>query len=410
MGYTTIICLSITIAAILFGTIFGIVRGLKRSILRLVIVIGSLVGAFFLREIVADFIFGIEINGITIKNHILSVLSTGDVSLPASMQNVIVALVDIIGGILCYLLLFYLIRFISWLTIFPICKIFVKRGDKKHPWLGALFGLVQGLLVAFCVLSPITGLLVQVDEVSKLEYNGAPLFKIDEKVGIREYHESFLGKTYIKIGDWYFNLMASTETEDGTVVNIHDSVDIVSTALHFLESFNELSDDFVALEQPETTHHQKAESLSQIGDKLIEMGNNMDSLSEEAKTIVNDIIDDVVDMIPTEELPESIATLVENFTIEEANLVGVGESVKGISNFIDKVEITNTPEDVTQEDVDNIVHGLSLNPAITNSLASIDGGLLDVSEMGFEQEFMTAIDNVEDAEMKANLLKLFGLN
>jgi len=410
MGYITIACLGLTILALVSSALLGLKRGLNRSILRLVLVVISIALAIALRKTIADLIMSIKIDGQTLEAYLLSYFTSGEVAIPESLQNVIFALIEILLGIVAYILLFYILRFLTWVILYPICKIFVRSGAKKRSWWGALVGLAQGFIVAFCLLAPVTGLVVQVDEVSKLKIEGEPLFVLKEEIGVSDYHESALGKTYIAIGDWYFDLLSSTTMEDGTKVSVHDTVDIVSTAIGFIESAHKISDDATLLDDPSATEHQIAESLSQMGDHLIEMGNNLNALSEDAKKIIDTIIDDAIELIPTDELPESVVTILDSFTTEGVDFVGVGESVKGIANFVDKVEIENTPEAVTQEDVNNIVHGLSLNPAVTESLATLGGGLLDVAEMGFEDEFMAAINSVEDAKTKEDLMKLFGLD
>lgn len=423
MGYITIVVLGLTILTIVCGVFMGFMRGLNHSLLRLALVIVSAVLAVALHKVIVTPLLEIKINGLPILDYVFNTISTNfNLTLPESLQNIARAMVEILLGFISYFILFYAIKFLTWAILYPIGKKFIKKGPsqvvnekklkfKRRPLLGAVVGLCQGLIIAFCVFSPATGLLVQIDDISKIKTEGnSQLFVVSEEFGLTEYHESTLGKTYIAVGDWYFNLMASNTTKDGKPINIHDSVDLVSTAIHLLNTVPEISNNVATFKNESATYHEKAQSLSQVGDNLIEIGNNIDALSPEAKDIIETIITDVVASVP-DQLPEEVEEILGNISLEEVNLVGVGESVKGISNFIDKVEITNTPEEVTQEDVDLIIHGLALNSSITNSLGNMtEDVLIDVAEMGFGDQFSNAINNVEDAQTKETLLKLFGLN
>ena len=167
-----------TVACLLFGALFGMMRGRNRSILRLIIVLICGVAAVFLKDVVVGILMDLDF-----VKELMAEMAT-EFSEMEALTNVIMAFIRILFGLIVYLLLFFVLQFVTWMIVYPICKIFVKKEGmrkakreaaqnpqehqgkekikvkKKKGW-GSLIGLGQGLLVAFFICAPLTGFVFQ---------------------------------------------------------------------------------------------------------------------------------------------------------------------------------------------------------------------------------------------------------
>ena len=161
-GEFSIIVMGFTIACVVLGFLLGMLRGRNRSILRFVIVLGCAVGAFFLKDVLIETAMSLEIEGQTLKDTLVATMSE-TAELPEYLSQLIVSLVEVIVGLVCFLVLFFALQFFSWIILFPILKIFVRREGKKKILFGGIVGVLQGVIVAFVICSPLTGAIVQVE-------------------------------------------------------------------------------------------------------------------------------------------------------------------------------------------------------------------------------------------------------
>lgn len=157
------IVIAICVLCMVFGLLFGLLRGFNRSLFRLILVGLCLVGAWFLRGVIVNAIIGIKIKGQTIDSLIFSAIGGGN--LPSSVTDLIYVVIKIILNAVCFLLFFFLLRFLSWAIIFPICKIFIRKGRKKRAVLGGVVGIVQGALIAIIICVPISGLITNTNMI-----------------------------------------------------------------------------------------------------------------------------------------------------------------------------------------------------------------------------------------------------
>ena len=416
MGYITIAILALTAVALGFGALFGMLRGRNRAILRLILVVISAVLAILLRGVIVDVLLGIEIDGQSLQDTVASSMNTGDMQLPTEILNLVFALIEIIIGLVAYFILFFVIRIITWIIVFPICKIWVKKGEKKRKGWGALVGLIQGLIVAFVVLSPMTNLVVQVDKISSVKIGGEQIFELPEEIGLHSYVESVPGKAYTALGGWYFNMITSANLENGSSISIDDTVEIMTTVTQIADSVDSLTQTLGAMADENATPEDRVNAMAQAGDALIEMGNKIDGLNDSAKQVIDDMLSSITELLPDDPESQEMAEMFENLSIEDLNVTAVGEAIKGVSSLMDKVMVKETPEAVTQEDVGLIVSGLAGSDFILDILPTDGEPFIPVPEMDDEwgtdltSKFETAVNNITDQEVKTKLQSLFGLN
>ena len=196
MGIITIVVLALTALGLGFGALWGCGRGLYRATLRLGLVLFAIILAVLLRGVVTDALMGIEVDGQPLDQMLASEMG-GDGEMPESMVNLILALVKSVIAMVAFLVVYFVLRLFTWAVVYPICKIWVKKGPKieeeevsyeqavangfegteeeyalsltmkkpqykKRKGYGALVGLGQGIIVAFALIAPLTGMMKQV--------------------------------------------------------------------------------------------------------------------------------------------------------------------------------------------------------------------------------------------------------
>ncbi len=415
----SLVMTELTIIMIVFGVLFGLIRGRNRSILRLIMIIGCIIAAYLLRGTVMKAIMGIETPEGTLKDLLLATFNQGEAALPQSIQNLVFALIEMIIGIVSYFAIFFVLRLLSEIILFPILKIFIKKGAKKGVGVGAIVGLVQGVIIAFAVLTPLNGLLLTFNEISKIEIDGHHLVEVPSELGIDTYSASAVGKVYGTVGDWYFDSMTHVKMEDGKEMNLEDACSMVTTVTGIASSVTGITESVEVLSKEDAQPEEKIDAVQEVGDKLIELGDKIDNLSDNAKEVIDGIIEDVKEMIVTESEgnSEGVDELFENLDLESLNLKAVGQGLKGIATYIEKTEMaTEETEEVKQEDVNNIIQGLAGSQPILDLITS--GGeentptFIEVPDE-HEEMFETAINGLEGTitpEQQQVLRDLFGIN
>ncbi len=413
MSYISIAILSITILCLGLGILFGFLRGRNRSLLRLGLVVVSAISAFFLKNVFVNTIMNINIQGQSIREMIVGLLNDG-VNIPTSIQNMALTLVEIICGILLFIITFLLLKFLTWAIIFPICKIFVKRESVVHAWQGILIGGVQGFLIAFLICVPITGMTTQIDKLSQIQYQGESLFIIPEEIGVHEYTISLPAKLYHGTGHWFFEVLSTKEDANGNKIAITDVCDIAVTVADTADVLASVSKDLENIDFTTATPQEKVDSMKKLGDSLIKLGTSVDGLSDDAKILVQETLQDAKTMFADDEgnVPEEVEKLFDNINVEDLKLDSAGEAMNGIATYIEKTsdEFDNN-EPVTQEEVNNIINGLADNTFILDMLVQEDNQtqLINIHEED-KTKFEQAIANFEMSDEYKNMLnQMFGL-
>jgi hypothetical protein len=84
----------------------------------------SIVGAALLRGVIADLLLDVEVSGETIRESILAGFNLNTTQYPKAIVDLFNTLIEIIFGLAVYFVLFNFLRFLTWIIIFPIIKIF----------------------------------------------------------------------------------------------------------------------------------------------------------------------------------------------------------------------------------------------------------------------------------------------
>lgn len=416
MGYISLGILGFTCISLFFGLLFGFMRGRNRAILRLCLIVLSVIAAIAVRKTVVGFVMNFNLGDGTIMEMITEMLNSGETQLPEAIQDIIFALVEIIIGLVSFFIILLGLSFVTWLIVFPICKIFVRKGKKKRVLAGGLVGLIQGLVISFVVCAPLTGIVIQVDKISNVKMQGQPLFEIPAEIGTAEYIESAPGKIYDAAGSWFFDIVTSTKDEGGKKVSIDDTCDVVVAVAGIADSVTQITEKVDTMTSETATPQERVDTIKSIGDNLVEIGNSLDALSEDAQVIVNELVSSVKEMITEgseEGLPPEVEEFLNDFKVEDLKLASAGHALNGIASYIEKTsDEFDTTEPVTQEDVSNIVNGLADNTFIVDLIAGEGESVPQIIEVSEENKalFENAVNNTTiDDEKKDTLRQLFGI-
>lgn len=416
MGYITLGMLVFTLLTVGFGAFWGMVRGRNRAVLRFIIIIACLLLALLARGVVTDAVMGIKIEGMDVVTYISQMLNEGETQMPEAVVNMVVALVKIIISLMVFMLSFITLSGLS-MILFWILKIFVKPGEQKRRGLGAIIGTVQGVLVAFIIAAPLTGIMMQVDKVSQIRMNGEQIVKIPEEVGLSQFAQSGVGKFFDSTGGWFFDALASAKDANGEEVSLNDTVDAVTTVAGVADSLSQVTESMGTITSSEATTTERAQAMKEVGQSFKEVGQSMDNLDDDTKELINDIISSVAEMFEDEsdsgegEASSAITEFLKDLDVSKLDFGAIGGAMEGMANYMESQESSEGGKTLTQEDVNNIVNGFAKNTFILDMFKDGDDfpQMIEVAEE-HQAMFKTAINNTNlSQEYKDLLYKLFGL-
>lgn len=281
----------------------------------------------------------------------------------------------------------------------PIRKISRKERKKlvkKHRGLGALVGLVQGIVLAYFLFAPLTCLVSQVNDIANLKMNGEPLFEIPEEIGLAEYTESAPGKIYKSTGGWLYNMMTTTTDADGNEVSLEGTLDSIGVIMEVADVTVSLEDDLKILEDENAEPEEVIAALDSLGDKLISVGNSMDELDDSTMDMIKDLVTEMGgEDVSQEEMDEMLEMLTPEFFVQAGN---------GIKAFAEYEQVKLDGAELTQDKANEIV-----NKAY-ECITIIEAVEFDVND-GDKAEFKTAIDSISNIsnEDKDALYGVFGI-
>ena len=412
MGYLSMGLMGLTILLLVFGFLFGLMRGLNRSILRLGLVIVSAVIAFLARDIIVDIVMDMDTGEGTVREMLLLSLATDSTGMPESIQAIVVALCEITIGLLGFYVLFIVLQFLTWLILFPILKIFVKKGEHKRALLGGAVGAVQGIVIAFLICSPLTGAISQVNRLASIEVDGAYIFEIPEEIGLNDFVKSPTYGLYNATGSWFFDSLTTTKTDDGTNISINDTIDITVAITGVADSVSKFQGAIEEMSKGGSMQEQIG-ALRNVGDALIEVDEKINGLSGNAKYLVNEVMGSMKDIVGSEGMDPELEKFLNEFDIESIDMASLGRAINGVASYIEKTDPEfGSHATVTQQEVNDIIGGFADNALlfdlILNSEESIE--IVDIADQ-YEYLFEEAIlsNNKLTERQKTKLLEAFGI-
>lgn len=429
----------IVIAAILVplivGLLLGMLRGSRRATLRILLIILCVVLAFCLKDAVTVGILNAQIDGQTIQQIIASQLPEEY----ASMTDTVMPIIALIVSAVAFLMLFLLLQFVTWVIVYPICKIFVKKARKKkdgtygrkHGLIGGVIGLAQGAVVAFVLCVILNGLFVNIGNVAEAmsNENGSQNGGNDQAIVLAEseggqdtstqptdptnmqdmlkmfieYKQSTACKFVSKVSfnNKAFDLVATLKTEDGRKLTLTGQIDALSGLVKMGKQLSELQNADMSGGLSGDT----AQQVADIFNKLDEINAN---LSEESKDTINTIVQTVASQL----LPDMDLDL-SKLDFKTISFANEGEVITKLSGYKDadfsdlteeqaKQQATEIVNTVMQSDI--ILPLLSSNSDFTIGLA---GDNYDLAKNVIEE----LEQNPESDKDKIEMLKsFFGLN
>ena len=441
----------LTFVPIVVGVLLGLLRGSRRALTRLILVILCAVLAFVLCGMFANQLSEMDIsvylNGeaqgpMTLTDYVASMLGEE----MQGLADVVVPIAQILIKIVLFLMLFVLLLFVTWLIIFPILQIFIKprriKNDqgkvikkKKHPLLGAVFGLVQGAVVALVLGIVLNGVLANVttimaisdnmEEISQEMSSGEPetqAMVVEGEDGgedyegengdggegnvadpdgpqgggvdlsglktmLAEYNESGLGKMYNKIGKAPFNWLAQVKTADNETVTLSGQLEAFDGIVKIVKEFVQIQN--VDFNNFYTSGSEgEASPVDKLTDILTNVENIKKGLSAEASKTVTKMLN----------------VLGAQFNIDidkyyNIDLAKEANAFKKLSEYKD-TDFSSMDESQIKEAAKDIVSALADSELLMETLSEME---IDLGS-GLDQEQRAEIDKALDDLIAENTL------
>lgn len=435
-----LIVMALTAVPVVFGLLLGLIRGSRRSILRLVLVLACIVTAYFVKDLLTDKLMTVEIGGQTVPQYVQSALESQSQEFASLGDDVVIPLIKSILNVFSFLALFLALQFVTWAILYPICKIFVKKGKnvdgvvKKHGFIGLIIGTVQGVAVALVLCIVLNGLLVNVDKVisatQEIQQDGGTAASVSIEGGVyadteggsggggeggsgalsnmdlakmlSEYSESGISKMYTKIGGGAFDLIARTtvvdpETNEKKTVTFSGQIDVLNYAVKMYKEVDAIS----KLDPNDITSF--ANGIKESFQRLGELNGSISK--EETKETINKIVSTVLGS-------ESSPVKLDNINFTEIDFTKEGEIVADLATISEK------PEEITEERARELVKEVADSDLILPIVDSVltdsnKNDLLQLDESKKEivtQEIQKLKDQGVEQSKIDILNNIFGLN
>ena len=413
------IIMSFTIFCIVWGFLLGLIRGRNRSILRCIIIVGCAIAAFFLKDALIEGAMSMEIEGETLEDALIgSMMESGN--LPEYLSNMIISLIEVIVGLVCFLVMFFGLQMGTWLVLFPILKIFVKKEEEKKTLFGGIVGLLEGIIIAFVICSPLTGAIVQVDKISNLKIGGETIGEMADLPDFSDYLESPLASIYTATGGWFFDAITTYTDTEGNKVTLDETVQAAETGTKVVEEVEKITETLKELNNPDS-EKTNSEVLREVAKSLSNMDEAIAGTSDGGKQVLQQLIQSVGEMAGEEggsqdgeneggsssnETTNKINEIIEKMDVNELKLDSAAEAIEGVADYLEKEE----GEALPPETAEKIVNGLADNAVILEMIPE-DTKLVEITDETDKQNFTDAIENTElSREDKDKLLAILGLN
>lgn len=438
MNTLELFMIGIIIAPLVIGLLLGFMRGSRRAILRLILVILCVALAFALNGTVSNTIMQTPVqDGMTLEQAVVSQLPEEYAAIGEALVPIVALLITAIS----FIMIFYLLKFVSWAIIFPICKIFVKKARKKkngdygskHALLGGLIGLVQGGVVALVLCVMLNGLLYNVGNLmgavnafagdnnptnppaamaSVIAEEGDPQGGEEQQpaaaqagdimVLFEDYKNSKTCQTLHNAGgDKMFNLVARVKTEDGKTLTLTGQVDAVSALVRTAKSILNLSQNLGT-----NLDGDLAQNIKSMFDELDDLYKN---LGDESKEAVNNLLQTAASTM----MPEQVNVDFSKLNFAEINFKHEGEVLSNLAAYKDKDLSALNGEEIktAADDIVNLVIESDIILPMLSGSGEFSAGLSD-EHMDHVEKIIDemANDSTKDPKKLDMLREFFGLN
>ena len=414
MDKLSLIFLGLTAFIVLISVIMGMVRGTGRSIVRLALVVGSgLVAYLFFRK-VAEWVLAINVQGMPLDEFMFSKLPE---ELDFAKENAM-PLIKLLIGVICYFLIFGAVQFVSWIIIFPIIKIFVKKSKKvgkASTLIGGGVGAVQAVFLVFAFVMPMMGFLGSVNQITKTpkDANDTPVFDAAKYVDYDSYENSAVGKFVIKINGKFYASIATisdgdnTYTLSGQIEAIQSTARLAFKVTETISNVQKTLDDAKkSLEEAgniDTSVGLTKDAVDQVKNLFTDLDGMKNDMSEEAKKSTNKIIKDAASS-----LGESYGV---DLDLSDVDVMDTDFNKE--SKVLDDVYKYQDSKNIDDVDIDEVVKDLSEStlvlPVLENSGVTIP---TDEEQKAKVENAISSLesDGNTDEETINKIKKLFGLS
>lgn len=281
---------------VIVGFLYGLKRGLIKSAIRIIAVLVSCVVVVFLTEPITNAILnldissaGLELGGVsvsTVNDTIINFLSQISVvaeliSASPTIKAVISAVPKVLVNIIMFIVVFYLIKAITYFICIIINKIALRKQPedaKKYRLWGGAVGALQGIIIFLFVLMPIAGtmnvLTEAVNNIDSSNLENTMVVSVDKEDGssgatfgvntLDEYNDVFIIKMFNAVG---YKALTDSVYDKLTVIKID--------------------------EQTETTLRYELNTVTKIYNGVIKLdGFTASAMTAEDEQTINQIIDD----------------------------------------------------------------------------------------------------------------------
>ncbi len=443
MDKLSLIFLGVTAFIILVSIILGMVRGTGRSLVRLALVVFSAVAALLIfrkiTDILLPYLMNITIQGQTVEAMLTDMFAGMDFA-----KEKVDQLISIIVGVIVYLIVFGLLQFLTWLIIFPIIKIFVKKSQKvgkASTLVGGAIGIVQAVVIIFAFVMPSMGFVGSLGNAMAIEMpeqvsGGETTASVGsfEKYAISDrtitvkmygiaaadatatasggidlngiidfeaYQESKLCKFIDKINGKYYARISSIKVgEDTYTLNgqIETIDSLVKMANKVTRTINNVKNSIGGAEG-ESSDKLTTGTVEEVKNLFSELGNMQNEMSDEAKKSTNKLIKDAAASLGE---TYNIDLDLSNVDVMDADFDKEAKIMEDVYNYQESSEV----------DINEVVKDLSdstlILPVLENS------GVTVPTNEAQKAEVESAIADLEkegnaDAATIAKIKKLFGL-
>lgn len=377
--------LGTTVMFLLFGFLFGLKRGLNRSVLRLLLVIASGAIAFFLRNVVYDALMGMETEGGSIEDRVLAAFPPE----MASLGEFLLPLVQIIVGVLIFLVCFWALKMVSWVLYLILC--IAVRGERpKRRLLGGIIGLVQGFCIAFALFVPMNGLLVNMEQVSAIQTVIDPdsAESAASSLPFAGYSDSAVSRMYSKVGGFFWKNLSSVKNSKGETV-------VLSTQVDAVKGVADMAGCLQKLENIPFSDGLTPENADELAAVFAELGTIKDNMSYSTMEAVDRMIAAVTEGI---DMPIDLSAL----SLKDVDFTTEGQIISDMARYAD----VSSPEEI---DVGGVVKSLSKSTLLLPVIEQCDIEIsLDEAQKDEVEQAINELDDV-DYDTIERLRGIFGI-